>query len=162
MLNRLKLLMLLQMSDKIKFKKVDNVKKLLGRIGIILLGLVIITAICSLLFYLIHSVIHISTPKIITFVIVFLQLLSIVACSVGLLKTLYTSKDNAILLSYPAKHFEVFLSKLLVYYVYELIKSFFVMLPIVISYGIIYGYFNFGYLLSTVFVIIILPIFPVL
>ena len=162
MLNRIKLLMLLQLSDKFKFKKVDNVKKLLARIGIAALGLVIVTAVCAVLFYLIHSVVFIQTPKTITFILVFLQVLSIVACSVGLLKTLYNSKDNPILLSYPARHFEVFLSKLLVYYVYEAIKSLFITFPIILSFGIIYGYFNFGYFLSTIFMVIILPILPVL
>ena len=76
MLKRIKLLMLLQMSDKIKFKKVDNIKKLLAKIGLLVLSFIIITSVCGLLFYLIRSVIHISTPKIITFIIVFLPTLT--------------------------------------------------------------------------------------
>ena len=162
MLKRIKLLTLLQLSDKFKLKKVDNIKKLLGKIGLFSLGFIIITAVCGLLFYLIHSIVFIVTPKIISFVIVFLQLLSIVACSVGLLKTLYTSKDNMILLSYPAKHFEVFLSKLLVYYVYEFIKSIFITMPLILGFGIVYGYMNFMFIISTIIVGVILPVFPVL
>lgn len=162
MLKRIKLLMLLQMSDKFKIKKVDNVKKFIARIGLITLSLILITAVCFGLFYLVKSVVFILTPKIITFVFVFLQLLSIVACSIGLLRTLYTSKDNSILLSYPAKHFEVFLSKLLVYYVYEFIKSFYTILPITISFGVLYGYFDFVYVISTILTVLVLPIFPVL
>ena len=162
MLKRIKLLMLLQMSDKFKIKKVDNVKKLIARIGLITLSLILITAVCFGLFYLVKSVVFILTPKIITFVFVFLQLLSIVACSIGLLRTLYTSKDNSILLSYPAKHFEVFLSKLLVYYVYEFIKSVYTILPITISFGVLYGYFDFVYVISTILTVLVLPIFPVL
>ena len=162
MLKRIKLLMLLQMSDKFKIKKIDNYKKLFGRIGLFSLWFVIVTALCALLLFLIHSVVFIVTPKIIIFCLVFLQFLSIIACSVGLLKTLYTSKDNSILLSYPAKHYEVFLSKLLVFYVYEAIKSIFITIPLMLAFGIIYGYFSFGYIISALIIGIILPIFPVL
>lgn len=162
MLKRIKLLMLLQMSDKFKIKKIDNYKKLFGRIGLFSLGFVIVTALCALLLFLIHSVVFIVTPKIIIFCLVFLQFLSIIACSAGLLKTLYTSKDNSILLSYPAKHYEVFLSKLLVFYVYEAIKSIFITIPLMLAFGIIYGYFSIGYIISALIIGIILPIFPVL
>ena len=77
MLKRIKLLMLLQMSDKFKIKKIDNYKKLFGRIGLFSLGFIIVTALCALLLFLIHSVVFIVTPKIIIFCLVFLQFLSI-------------------------------------------------------------------------------------
>lgn len=159
---RIKTLTLLQLSERFKFKKVENVKRLIGRIGKLFLGFVLVTAVVTLLFYLLHSVVFVVTPKIITFIIVFLQILSIVACSVGLLRTLYASKDNMILLSYPAKHFEVFMSKLLVYYIYEFIKSIFITLPIILGFGFVYGFFDFMYLISAIIITIILPIFPVL
>ena len=71
-----------------------------------------------------------KTHELITFVIFFLQILSIVASTSGLSKTLYKGKDNPILLAYPARHFEVFLSKLLVFYIYEFFKSLFILLPL--------------------------------
>ena len=162
MLRRLLYLTLLQLSDRFKIKKVVNVKKLLAKIGIMVFGLAIISAICFLIFYLLNSIIFITTPRIITFAIVLLQILSIVACAVGLLKTLYQNKDNAILLSYPARHVEVFISKLMVYYIYEFIKSFFFILPLIVSFGLAHNYFSFWYVISTVFFVFTLPIFPVL
>ena len=80
MFNRIKTLMLLQLSDRFKIKKVDNVPKLLAKIGLALLGMVIVSAICMVLFFLLKDVVMLSTPKIITFAIVFLQFLSIIAC----------------------------------------------------------------------------------
>ena len=74
MLKRIKLLMLLQMSDRFKIQKINNPKKLLGKIGLFTLGFVLVTAICLLLLYLIHSVVFIVTPKIITFVLVLIIL----------------------------------------------------------------------------------------
>ena len=130
MFNRIKTLMLLQLSDRFKIKKVDSVPKLLAKIGLALLGLVLITAVCILFLYFLHNNTHLTTAKTISCLITILQVLSIIACTTSLLKTLYTSKDNPILLSYPAHHVEVFLSKLLVYYVYEFIKSvFFIIHP---------------------------------
>lgn len=162
MLKRIRLLMLLQLSNRFKFKKVDNVKKLIARIGIMALGIGIVTAVISLIFFLMYSIVGIQSPKVVTFSIVFLQLLSIVACINGLLKNLYSSKDNAILLSYPAHHFEVFISKLLVYYVYEFIKSIFFILPLLLGFGIIFKYFSVLYIVSTIFIVITIPLIPVL
>ena len=71
MLNRIKLLTLLQLSDKIKFKKIDNVKKFLAKVGLTVLGLLLVFGVCFGLFYLLNSVIFILTPKIITFILVF-------------------------------------------------------------------------------------------
>ena len=162
MFNRIKTLMLLQLSDRFKIKKVDNVKKLIAKIGLAVLGMVIVSAVLMVLFYLLKDVVMLSTPKIITFAIVFLQVLSIIACTSGLFKTLYTSKDNAILLSYPAHHVEVFVSKILVYYVYEFIKSMFFIFPLILSYGIMYEYIDFLYVIGMIVMVIVLPIFPVL
>ena len=91
-----------------------------------------------------------------------MQILSIVASTSGLSKTLYKGKDNPILLAYPARHFEVFLSKLLVFYIYEFLKSIFILLPLFLGFGFIYGTLNFVYIISTLFMVAMLPLFPVL
>ena len=73
--------------------------------------------------------------------------MSIISCTIGLLRTLYLGKDNAILLSYPAHHIEVFLSKLLVFYIYEAVKGVFFLLPLLLGFGIIYKSISVLYLL---------------
>ena len=163
MFKRIKLLTLLQLSDRLKLKKIDNKKARAARIGIMIFTLAIITVICSLLIYLLCNVI--SIPKnnnLLTFVIFFLQLLSIVSCTHGLTKTLYHGKDNMILLSYPAHHVEVFFSKLLVFYIFEFIKSVFLVLPLLLGFGIMYKILSFGYVVAILFLTILLPLFPVL
>ena len=52
MFKRIKLLTLLQLSDRLKLKKIDNKKAIAARIGIMIFTLAIITVICSLLIYL--------------------------------------------------------------------------------------------------------------
>ena len=48
--------------------------------------------------------------------------LSVFVCTVGLMNKLYFSKDNFILLSLPVTTNKIFLSKLIVFFVYELKK----------------------------------------
>ena len=61
MLKRIKLLTLLQLSDRFKFKKVENKKILIAKIAMMIFGLVLITAICALLVYLLCDIIDL--PK---------------------------------------------------------------------------------------------------
>ena len=162
MFRRIKILTLLQLSDRLKLKKSESVKGTIAKIGIALFTLAIITAICSALIYVLCDLL--SIPKnnnLITFIIFFLQAMSIISCTAGLLKTLYLGKDNAILLSYPAHHVEVFLSKLLVFYIYELIKSIFMILPLLLGFGIMFELLSFVYIISVILLVLILPLFPV-
>ncbi|MGI6782001.1 MAG: hypothetical protein ACOX56_04175 [Acholeplasmataceae bacterium] len=162
-LRRLKTLTLLQLSDRIRFKKNQSAKAIAAKSGLIVLAFVVITLIATALIYALCNLVMIpKTHELITFVVFFLQVLSIVASASGLSKTLYKGKDNPILLAYPARHFEVFLSKLLVFYIYELIKSVFLLLPLFLGFGFIYGIFSFSYFVSIVFMLFMLPLFPVL
>lgn len=163
MFRRIKLLTLLQLSDRIKLKKSSSIKGTLAKIGIAVMSMVLITVICAALIYLLCDLISIpKTNSLITFVIFFLQVMSIISCTVGLLRTLYLGKDNAILLSYPAHHIEVFLSKLLVFYIYEFFKGIFLLLPLLLGFGIIYETISVLYVLVAMFMVIILPLLPVL
>lgn len=162
MFRRLWILTLLQLSDRLNLKKYKNSTKLATSITISIVGLILFTLLyCGILYVLCDLIMIPKNQTILTFIIFSTQLLSIIACTHGLNKTLYYGKDNMILLSYPANHHEVFLSKLLVFYVYEFIKNFFFMLPLLISVGIMFKIFSFGYILFTILFIIILPLFPV-
>ena len=120
MFKRIRILTLLQLSDRLNLKKYKNTTKLVTSITIGLVGLILFTLLyCGILFVLCDLIMIPKNQTILTFVVFAIQLLSIIACTHGLNKTLYYGKDNMILLSYPANHHEVFLSKLLVYYIYE-------------------------------------------
>lgn len=163
MFRRIKLLTMLQLSDRIKIKKAKSIKDIFARVGLTILSIIIVTAICTALIYALCDIM--SIPKLdslIVFVIFFLQLLSIISCTSGLLKTLYLGKDNQILLSYPAHHVEVFLSKILVFYIYELIKGIFILFPLLIGFGLIYDMMSIWYIIIALFMVFILSLFPVL
>lgn len=65
---------------------------------------------------------------------------------IGLTKALFFAKDNVVLITYPVKSHQLFLSKLIVYYIDALKKSLTLFIPIVFSFGIIYGYGFYFYL----------------
>ena len=163
MFRRIKILTLLQLSDRIKFKKSGSSKATAAKIGVLLFTFVLITAICTGLVWLFCDLL--SIPKsnaLITFIIFLLQIMSVISCTTGLLRTLYLGKDNAILLSYPAHHVEVFLSKILVFYIYEFIKGVLMTLPLLIGFGIIYEMISVTYILIVLLLTFLLPLLPVL
>lgn len=163
MFKRIKLLTLLQMSDRLKVKNIRDRKRIVVSIAVGILAIILITGAFSALFYLLSEFLKITMDKnIVIFLLFILQILSIVSCTNGLLKTLYDGKDNMILLSYPARHVEVFISKLLVFYIYEFIKSVFLILPLLLSFGFTIVSFNGFYLLTTLVLVFMLPIYPVL
>lgn len=164
MFRRLRILTLLQLSDRLNLKKYKNSTKLATSITIGIVGLILFTLLFCGIFWFFS---FIGFPKesnqsVLTFILFVFQLLSIIACTHGLNKTLYLGKDNMILLSYPANHHEIFLSKLLVCYVYEFIKNFFLMVPLLIGVGIMYKIFSFHYAIAAIFFLFTLPLFPVL
>ena len=163
MFKRIKILTLLQLSDRLKLKKNQSKKMIAAKIGILLLSLILISVICAVLIYVVCEIGSVpKTYNLMTFVIFLLQVLSIIACTSGLSKTLYKGKDNPILLSYPAHHLEVFISKLLVFYIFEFIKSVFIVLPLLIGFGIIFDILSVHYILATIVLTFVLPLFPVL
>jgi hypothetical protein len=163
MFRRLRILTSLQLSDRLNLKKYNNSTKIATSITIGLVALIVLTALyCGIIYFLCDLIKIPKNQTILTFVLFIIQILSIIACTHGLNKTLYYGKDNMILLSYPANHHEVFLSKLLVYYVYEFIKNFFFMFPLLVSIGIMFKIFSFFYILFMILFMFILPLFPVL
>ena len=127
------------------------------------LSIAIITAVCSVLLFLLCDIMMIpKNVELLIFIIFISQVLGIVSCAGTLMKALYTSKDNMILLSYPAKHYEVFISKILVFYIYEFLRNLSFVLPLLLGFGIILKIISINFIIATLLMILILPLFPVL
>ena len=95
----------LQLSEKLVWKqnastgyKVAQVAKRIGYMGVVF-------GLFTLIFYLTFNILHLRpTINLFIFFVGILQLISIISCIVQASNTLYTSKDNALLLTYPVKH----------------------------------------------------------
>lgn len=96
-----------------------------------------------------------------SFLMLVTQVLSIIACTSSLTQSLYSSRDNAILLAMPAPHSEVYISKLAVAYINEFIKNLFFVIPLMLSFGFISSQ-GWWYFLATVIISFFLPLIAVL
>ena len=164
MFKKLKILTLLQLSDRVKIKKDLTIAKKIGQIGKTLLGMLVSFGIFSVLFYAVFGLIKFkASENLLTLVIFATQVLSIISCTVSLSDTLYISKDNQMLMTYPVKHIFIYISKLLVVYILELYKSLMFTFPLFMAYGLMAGgILNVNYVVSLVFFSIFLPLVPVL
>ena len=69
-----------------------------------------------------------------------LLLLSVISCTAGLTRAMYFAKDNFVLLTLPASPLKVYLSKLIIFFCFELKKSFSFLIPMFVGYFITLGY----------------------
>lgn len=156
----------MQLKDKFSFSFSADKKSAILKIVSFILGFVLITGACYgalYLFGLLRVFAVGGFVPITAMVIVFTLMmgLSIIACLFGLTDTLYFSEDNQVLLAYPVQANIVFLSKLNVYYVSEIIKNFFFIIPLFIAYGIIYS-FVWYYYPWIVFCFLLISLIPVI
>ena len=136
----------MQLKEKLDFSYTRSFKKTLFHTVFFAIELIAVTAVCFLLFYAANllKVFDVNTGKIPSAILVtvftVMMALSVLFTTVGLVKSLYQSKDNYVLLTFPTTPSMVFLSKLLVYYVYELRKNFLFLVPFFCAYGLFLGY----------------------
>ena len=119
-----KSLVLMQLKDKLDWSFLKSKKKTIFKVVTTLLKFAVITALIYFAFYILSYLRLVSllpgVPlNLFTALLTIMVFLSIIVCSFGLVKTLYHAKDNALLLTLPAKRTTVFTSKLIVYYIYE-------------------------------------------
>ena len=135
----------MQLKEKMDMSYLRSLRGIIFKVVWLLIEFAAITAILTIIFNFVKllglfSLVHDIPVSVISIIFAIMLLLSIVTDTVGLMKSLYFSKDNAVLLTFPATPSLVFLSKLATYYVYELRKSFMFMIPMFIAFGIAKGY----------------------
>lgn len=139
-------LVMIQLKDKLNMSFKADKKGTLTKIMLKVILFIIVTVVIFVIFTLLDKlVIFGSTSKsfpfpVFSFLFSAMILLSIITCIASLTKSLYFSRDNLTLLSYPVKSDVVFLSKLIVYYILSLIKEATFILPMFLAYGLAYGF----------------------
>ena len=135
----------MQLKEKMDLSYFRSKRALTFKIIWLIIEFVAITAAIAVVFYFVKilglfSLVQDIPVSVISLIFAIMMLFSIITDTVGLMKSLYFSKDNSVLLTLPATPSLVFLSKLATYYVYEFRKSFMFTIPMFIAYGIIKGY----------------------
>ena len=135
----------MQLKEKMDLGYLRSKRKLIFKITWFFIEFAAITAVIAVIFHFVKllglfSLVHDIPVSVIALVFGIMLLLSLITDTVGLMKSLYFSRDNTVLLTFPATPSLVFFSKLATYYVYELKKSFMFTIPLFIAYGIAKGY----------------------
>ena len=141
----LKPLIMMQLKDKLDMGWLRSKKQAITKIILSILAFALITGVVFALLFIsklmkIFHLMDIVPISVMVVVFTVMEILSLITCTFGVMKTLYFSKDNSVLLTLPVTTNQVFLSKLIVYFIYELKKTLFFIVPIFIAYGIVSGY----------------------
>lgn len=132
----------MQFKEKMDLGYLRSRRKLIFKTTWLFIEFAAITAVIAVIFYFLKlfslfSLTHDIPVSVISLAFGVMLLLSLITDTIGLMKSLYFSKDNTVLLTFPATPSLVFFSKLVTYYVYEFRKSFMFTIPMFIAYGLI-------------------------
>ena len=145
----------MQLKEKLNFKRLEvegvNPFQVLVSIVAAVLKFAVVTAVFAVILLLINylgvfSAVQRTPTSLMSIVFGVMLIASVVSCTAGLTKSLYFSNDNSILLTLPCKPFQVLLSKLIIFFAFELKRSFSFMLPLFVAFYIIHGYPVLAYL----------------
>ena len=160
-----KALVFLQLRAFFPYSFKEQKKKALTRLLLYFFGVVAITAILYLVLFLLGFLgvfgLGGRLPIPVWNVLFFLFLIvNFFSCLNRVTASLYFSEDNPVLLSLPLSPQSVFLSKLIVLFVQEVVRSCFTFLPLLVSLGIAYGmpFYYFIWQLVTIPLLSLLPL----
>ena len=144
-LSALVTLVKMQLKEKMDLSYLRSTRKLIFKLVWLLIEFAAITAVLTVIFNYVKvlglfSLVRDIPVSVISIIFGIMLLLSVITDTAGLMKSLYFSKDNTVLLTFPATPSLVFLSKLATYYIYEIRKSFMFTIPMFIAFGIAKGY----------------------
>ena len=141
----LRTLVSMQLKEKMDFSYLRSKRQTIFKIVWFFVEFAAVTALITVMLHFVKllglfSLVSDIPTSVISIVFSVMLALSVVTDTVGLMRALYFSRDNTVLLTLPAPPALVFFSKLATYYVYELRKSFLFTIPLFLAYGIVKGF----------------------
>ena len=138
----------MQLKEKLNLKKLSTDKSFFNILVTIVFAVVkfaIVTAMCAALLIVVRelhlfSLLKVVPDSVMSLLFSVMLLLSIFSCTAGLTKAMYFSHDNSVLLTLPCTPLQVYLSKLTIFFIFELKKNFSFIVPLFIAYFLIHSY----------------------
>jgi len=161
----LKTLVAMQLKEKLGGKGKKDKKAFLLKLMLFFLAFALTTVFAFLVFFVLDWV-GVPEPSyipinVLTFIFSLVMMLSIIFTTFSLLKSLYFAFDNQILITFPVSSGQVFISKLIVFYVLELKRAANYILPLFIAFGIINS-LSVGYFFVLPFAFLVISLIPVI
>lgn len=162
-MNQVLKLFKLQLDEKYDILKTNNKKKMLWSIFKYFLLLAALTIVFYVLFLRLSLVGFVVNRQLVSIILLVTQIISLFFAVGHIINTLYQNKNNELLMSLPASPNQVFLSKIILSYVQEVIMNTVFTLPLLISVGLLGGPargFGVYYYLIMPLAMLILPLVP--
>lgn len=161
----LRVLVAMQLKNRLNLS-FSSVKETIFKVVFILLRFILTAAICYLILWFVASknlvsLISSVPTSVMSLVVLIILGLSTIFTTIEITKDLYFAFDNRILLTLPTSPTIVFSSKLITAYVFEVVKSFNLLIPLFMGYGILNG-FEFHYYIWIIFASCLISVIPVL
>ena len=144
------ILVMMQLKEQMNFKRLKSENGTAFRILLALVvGCLKFTAVGALCvaFLLVSKILGLFSfqglpvpDTVISLVFSFMLLLSTVSCTAGLTKSMYYARDNAVLLTLPCTSLHVYLSKLIIFFIFEIKRNLSFLVPMFVAYYITHGY----------------------
>ena len=139
-------LAIMQLKDKLNLSTGQSkLKKYFFKATFSVIKISIITAIIYIVFKLLSflRLISLGADIPVEFLIIlfaFMYTITLFVTTIKMMNSLYFSRDNTVLLTMPATKGQLFISKILVFFIYEFVRNISFILPLFIAYGMINGY----------------------
>ncbi|MDD4154709.1 MAG: hypothetical protein PHT30_04815 [Bacilli bacterium] len=164
-MNDIKTLVIMQLKDKLDLGFIKDKAQMIRKIIFFILRFLIVAAIAYALFFvssflrIFHNSPFIPT-SIMTMILTIILVISTFACTTDLIKSLYMAEDNQVLVTYPISANRIFMSKIIVFYFYEIYKNFTFTLPIFVAYGLIspVNWFFYIWVFLSFFLVSMIPV----
>lgn len=141
-MSKFKILLAMQLKEKLNLSFLHSKKQTLFKVVFSLLGFIAVVAVSYVLLWLCQLLHLFSSSNLIpvgvmALIIFAIFCLNVVACTIGLSKSLFYAKDNQTIITFPVSANQIYLSKMLVYYIAEIKRSFGLIIPILFAYGVL-------------------------
>ena len=135
--SRIRALLFMQMGDKLRKRTRRQRRRFAFLLFLQILAAVAVTAICTVLCNVLANTFHVPMDRdMLAAIFLLTQLISIIA-NVGTIQDiLFTDRENSMLLTFPCTFREIAISKLLLFFMRELKKNCFFLLPFLFGFAI--------------------------
>ena len=140
--SKLKTLVLMQLKDKLDLSFAKSKRSLMFKVAAVI-GQIVLSGAAFFVFFYLASLLKLFSfsghvpASLLTAMFTLIFVLAVFACTMGLTNTLYLTSDNRVLLTLPVPSNSVFLSKFILYVIFELKKNATLLLPMYVAYGIV-------------------------
>lgn len=148
-MNNLMTLVKMQLKEKISFKRIEISKSAAFNFSLsamlVIVKFALVVVLCGAFMYVaqLFNLFNYNgavPQSVISLILLVMLGASVLSCTIGLTKTLYYSRDNSILLTLPVLPMQIFLSKIVIFFIFELKRNLSFLVPLLLAYFFLHNF----------------------